>query len=148
MKLEVFDFLCKELRSCGLHDSQYIMVEEQLAMFLYTVTRNASNRDIQERFQHSGETVSCYFGIILHAINTILVPKYINLYDDEEIPTAISSNPTSMASSMTVLMHLMTHTSVPRFLSQYMMPFATKTVFQLKTFLEYVNLTIYASSTS
>ena len=93
MKLEVFDFLCKELRNCGLHDSQYITVEEQLAMFLYTVARNASNRDIQERFQHSGETVSRYFGIVLHAINTVLVSKYIKLYDDEEIPISISSNP-------------------------------------------------------
>jgi hypothetical protein len=35
-----------------------ISIEERLAMFLYTVGQNASNRHVQERFQHSGETVS------------------------------------------------------------------------------------------
>ena len=59
MKLEVFQFLCIELKTKGLKDSQYgITIEEQVAMFLFTVARSASNRDVQERFQHSGETVS------------------------------------------------------------------------------------------
>ena len=35
-----------------------LLVEEKLAMFLHTVSRAASNRDVQERFQHSGSTVS------------------------------------------------------------------------------------------
>jgi hypothetical protein len=37
-----------------------VSIEERLAMFLYTVGQNASNRVVQERFQHSGETVSRY----------------------------------------------------------------------------------------
>jgi len=92
IKLEVFDFLFKELRGCRFSDTPYITVEEQLAMFLYTVARNVSNGNIQERFQYSGETISRYFHAVLHTVNTVLVPKYIKLYDDEEIPTAISSN--------------------------------------------------------
>ena len=41
-----------------LEDSKYLELEEQVAMFLWIVGRGASNRDIQERFQHSGDTVS------------------------------------------------------------------------------------------
>jgi hypothetical protein len=38
MKLEVFQFLCIELKTKGLKDSRYgITVEEQVAMFLFTV---------------------------------------------------------------------------------------------------------------
>jgi len=92
MKLEVFHFLCSELKSKGrLTPSRHITVEEQIAMFLYTVARAASNRDVQERFQHSGETVSRHFHAVLNAINR-LVPDYIKLLNPTEIPTTISSN--------------------------------------------------------
>jgi site-specific recombinase XerC len=35
-----------------------VTVEEKLAMFLITLGHGLSNRALQERFQHSGETVS------------------------------------------------------------------------------------------
>ena len=94
MKLEVFQFLCSELKSKGgLAPSRFMTVEEQVAMFLWTVARAASNCDVQEHFQHSGETISRYFHLVLHAINR-LVPEYIKLPTiDSEIPTAITSNP-------------------------------------------------------
>lgn len=38
-----------------------VSVDEQLAIFLFCLSTNASNRSIQERFQHSGETISRYF---------------------------------------------------------------------------------------
>jgi len=48
MKLEVFQFLCTELKTKGLKDSRYgITIEEQVAMFLFTVARSASNCDVQ-----------------------------------------------------------------------------------------------------
>src|SRR5947199_10740467 len=72
MKLEVFQFLCIELKTKGLRDSRYgITVEEQVAMFLFSVAWPASNRDVQERFQHSGETVSRYFHDALNSINQL-----------------------------------------------------------------------------
>ena len=94
MKLDVFQFLCSELQSKGgLVSTRFTTVEEQVSMFLWTVARGASNRDVQEQFQHSGETVSRYFHLVLHAINQ-LVPEYIKLpTSDSEIPTAITSNP-------------------------------------------------------
>ena len=92
MKLEVFQFLCLELTKRGsLAPSKFISVEEQVAMFLYAIVRSATNRDIQERFQHSGETVSRYFHAVLQALNE-LVPDYIKLPDENQLPTAIASN--------------------------------------------------------
>lgn len=41
-----------------LKSSKAVTVEEKLAMFLFIVSRPASNRDAQERFSHSGDTIS------------------------------------------------------------------------------------------
>ncbi|KAA0062826.1 putative nuclease HARBI1 [Cucumis melo var. makuwa] len=43
-------------------------LEEALAMFLITLGHGFSNRMVQERFQHSGETVSRWFIIVLDVI--------------------------------------------------------------------------------
>jgi len=92
MKVEVFHFLCSELAGkCWLEASKYITVEEKVGMFLWTMAHSASNRAVQERFQHSGETVSRCFHQVLQAI-TRLVPKYIRLPVTSEIPIAITSN--------------------------------------------------------
>ncbi|ETI38257.1 hypothetical protein F442_15794 [Phytophthora nicotianae P10297] len=34
-----------------------VRVEEKAAIFLYSIAKNASNSDLQERFQHSGDTI-------------------------------------------------------------------------------------------
>ena len=55
----VFLALCSWLETGGhLRSTAKIDIEEQVAMFVWTVGHNASNRDVQERFQHSGEPVS------------------------------------------------------------------------------------------
>lgn len=41
-----------------LSPSRHISVEEQLVTFLWTIGHGASNRETQEQFQHSGETIS------------------------------------------------------------------------------------------
>ena len=41
-----------------LQSSRHITVNEKLAMFLAITGHGTTNRGIQERFQHSGETVS------------------------------------------------------------------------------------------
>lgn len=79
MKREVFQFLCSELQNKGgLNVSRHIAVDEKVGMFLWTVARAASNRDVQEHFQHSGDTVSRHFHDVLHAIN-LLIPEYVKL---------------------------------------------------------------------
>jgi len=41
-----------------LGNSPRVSIEEKIAIFMSIVTRPASNRLAQERFQHSGETIS------------------------------------------------------------------------------------------
>ncbi|ETN24115.1 hypothetical protein PPTG_00556 [Phytophthora nicotianae INRA-310] len=38
-----------------------VSVEDKAAIFLYSIAKNASNSDLQERFQHSGETIHRHF---------------------------------------------------------------------------------------
>ena len=72
------EILVRRLREKGLVDSRYVSVEEQLAIFLYAVSKNASNRVLQDQFQHSGETISRHFAAMLNAL-TQLTCHYICL---------------------------------------------------------------------
>jgi hypothetical protein len=62
MAINVFEDLCTWLRKkTTLEDAtgdSNLTVEEKVGIFLYIVRRGASNRDAQERFQHSGETIT------------------------------------------------------------------------------------------
>lgn len=79
METHVFHSLVKCLKDKGfLRDTRYVSVEEQVAMFLHTLAKNASNRTLQERFQHSGETASRHFRQVLHAV-TQLSKDFIRL---------------------------------------------------------------------
>ena len=40
-----------------LRDTRGVAVEEHLCMFLYMMSHNANNQDLQKWFQHSGETI-------------------------------------------------------------------------------------------
>ncbi|XP_004971956.1 putative nuclease HARBI1 [Setaria italica] len=52
----------------GLRPSMHISTKEMLAMFLYTCAGNESNRRAQNRFKHSGETISRKFDEVLNAL--------------------------------------------------------------------------------
>ena len=52
----------------SLGPSRYISLLEKLAIFLYIAGHNESNRDTQEEYQHSGETISCCFNEVLIAL--------------------------------------------------------------------------------
>ncbi|XP_071915638.1 uncharacterized protein [Coffea arabica] len=54
-----------------LRDTAGVMIEEQFAIFLNIVGHNERNRVIQERFQHSGETISRHFNNVLKAIKSL-----------------------------------------------------------------------------
>ncbi|XP_058755134.1 uncharacterized protein LOC131628278 [Vicia villosa] len=66
MEKYVFHKFCTKLMECGLTSSSRMGVEEMVGMFLVVVGHGVGNRMIQERFQHSGETVSRYFHRVLH----------------------------------------------------------------------------------
>jgi hypothetical protein len=77
MEREIFQALARRMRESNLlADSRYVSVEEQLGIFLYAVSKNASNRTLQDQFQHSGETISRHFGAVLYAL-TQLTCNYI-----------------------------------------------------------------------
>ncbi|XP_019263405.1 PREDICTED: uncharacterized protein LOC109241137 [Nicotiana attenuata] len=72
MDKHVFHKLCSILRQRGmLRDTPGVMIEEQLAIFLNIVGHNERNRVIQERYQHSGETISRHFNNVLRAIKSL-----------------------------------------------------------------------------
>ena len=65
---DVFVRLASIMRGQGmLRDSRYVSVEEQLRMFLQTIGMGHNNRHVQHNLQHSGETVSRYFNLVLEA---------------------------------------------------------------------------------
>ena len=58
MHKHVFRRLLTTLEAdAGLHDTRYVLAEEQVAVFLHYVRRGLSNRALQERFQRSGDTI-------------------------------------------------------------------------------------------
>lgn len=72
MDKHVFLKLSDTLRERNiLRDTPGVNIEEQLAIFLNVVGHNERNRVIQERFQHSGETISRHFNNVLKAIKSL-----------------------------------------------------------------------------
>jgi hypothetical protein len=93
MDKSVFLSLCNVLREKELlKNSRYITVEEQVAMFLYVISHNERHRVVGERFQHSIETTSHYFHVVLKAICR-LGKEIITPPSFDTIPLQIRSNP-------------------------------------------------------
>jgi hypothetical protein len=59
MNADTLQSLCVDLETLyELKHSKRMSVIENVGMFFYTLALGASNKEVQERFQHSGETVS------------------------------------------------------------------------------------------
>jgi hypothetical protein len=91
-KRKPFFRLCQFSRERTLlRDTVHVCIEEQVAMFLNTVGHNLKNRVVGTNFTRSGETVSRYFGLVLHAIGQIsselIQPPSL------ETPAKIAGNP-------------------------------------------------------
>lgn len=68
MKPHVFKWLCALLvENYGLKSTGEMSAKEALTMFLWTCAHNESNRNVQNRFKHSGET-SRKFGEVLDCV--------------------------------------------------------------------------------
>ena len=69
MHPHIFMKLCTELQSkYGLQSSDKMSALEKLGVFVYKLALGVSNRDVGERFQRSGETISRAFHDVLEAI--------------------------------------------------------------------------------
>ncbi|WAR60788.1 hypothetical protein PtB15_13B33 [Puccinia triticina] len=93
LSTHVFDVCSEELLLIDIEPaSKLVGMDEQLAIFLYIVGQNATNRQTQDRFQHSGETTSRIFH---HVINLFLqlLKKYIVRPPVNEAHKSILDNP-------------------------------------------------------
>ncbi|ESK95655.1 transposon en spm sub-class, partial [Moniliophthora roreri MCA 2997] len=89
----VFRKLLQELQThSGLEDRKHITAAEQLAIFLYLGCAGASNRDLQEWFQHNGDTISKYIHLLLEKCCGSFYQKFVCPPLDQT-PYEIHSNP-------------------------------------------------------
>jgi hypothetical protein len=98
MDAETLQSLCVDLETLHrLKQSRRIIVIEKVCMFPYTLALGSSNMEVQERFQHSGETVSRYFNEVLRSV-CLLTVDFIKPVDPEfsTAPMEIAMNPRHM----------------------------------------------------
>ena len=55
---DTFIFLVKAMQTLGLQSSHHVLIEEQLAIFLYTAVTGLTSNHIGECFQHSTGTIT------------------------------------------------------------------------------------------
>ena len=90
--------LCNDLETHhGLKPSRRMSVIEKVTMFLFTIVVGASNKEVQERFQHSGETISRCFKEVLKSL-CLFVVEVIKPVDPQftSTPREITMNPRYM----------------------------------------------------
>jgi DDE superfamily endonuclease len=93
MRLPTFRQLCEQYRQAQPPSAwSRVSVEERLAIFMFIVGNSAGNRLAQERFQHSGETISRVFYSVLRFLVS-LARTYIRLPDADVLPSAIAHDP-------------------------------------------------------
>uniref|UniRef100_A0A8R7TKV1 DUF8040 domain-containing protein n=1 Tax=Triticum urartu TaxID=4572 RepID=A0A8R7TKV1_TRIUA len=87
MEPEIFKSITDYLRRENLlKGTSRVAVEEQLAMFMYMISHNASNQDLQKYFQHSAETIHRKINNIFGLIPT-LAQRFI------KIPNSLQPHP-------------------------------------------------------
>ncbi|WVZ67763.1 hypothetical protein U9M48_016803 [Paspalum notatum var. saurae] len=92
MEPRIFKALADYLSSRDLlRSTRGVTVEEQLAMFMYMLARNASYRALCDRFQHSGETIHRHIAACFNAISSLAF-DFVNP-PSTETHWKISSNP-------------------------------------------------------
>jgi hypothetical protein len=73
-----------------LEGTTRVDVDEQLGMFMYMISHNATNQDLQKKFQHSVETVYRKINEIINLI-PLLVQRFV------KVPTSLQPHPKIMS---------------------------------------------------
>lgn len=93
MEPEIFkattDFFRKENL---LRDTRGVAVEEQLGMFMFMLSHNASNQRLQKAFQHSGETIHQKITKVFKIIST-LTHRFVRLPSSFQTHIKIAIDP-------------------------------------------------------
>ena len=86
MEKEIFKVTSNFLRRENLlRDTRGVSVEEQLGMFMYMISHNASNQMLQKAFQHSGETIHRKISEVFEIV-PILTQRFVKL------PTSVQTH--------------------------------------------------------
>ncbi|WVZ94771.1 hypothetical protein U9M48_040630 [Paspalum notatum var. saurae] len=93
MEPEIFKATCNYLRRERLlRDTRGVTIEEQLGMFLFMISHNASNEILKKTFQHSGETIHRHIKAVFNIIPT-LTYKFVKLPSSNQTHPKIVSDP-------------------------------------------------------
>ena len=93
MEPEIFRSISNYLRRERLLEgTPNVGVDEQLGMLMYMISHNATNQDLQKKFQHSAETVHRKMKELLNIIPT-LVQRFVKVPVSLQPHTKIVSNP-------------------------------------------------------
>jgi hypothetical protein len=95
MRSEVFLEFVSKLRSVGLGNGRWVMLEEKAGIFLYMSVTGLRIRHVGERFQRSVETVSRAFREVLFAVSSDpFYSQYVHLPTSQDpISPHIRDNP-------------------------------------------------------
>ncbi|XP_075636634.1 uncharacterized protein LOC142608859 [Castanea sativa] len=77
MSSHVFQQLCNTLRQYGYNGTRRVCLEESLAMTLVVLGHAEGNRLVQDRFQHSGETVHRHVVKVVTLLATVMAADII-----------------------------------------------------------------------
>ncbi|KAF7324140.1 putative nuclease HARBI1-like protein [Mycena kentingensis (nom. inval.)] len=93
MSAMMFLLLAAELVQLGgLENSKWVSAQEKLAIFVYWLVHGSSQRELCERFQRSGSTISIYLNQLLELFTDDFYDKYV--HDPPNVcPDKIKSNP-------------------------------------------------------
>ncbi|GMP67124.1 hypothetical protein CsSME_00027218 [Camellia sinensis var. sinensis] len=68
MDRHTFMWLCELIRTKGVSNSKYVVLEEKVAMFLTVLGHYHKNRNVKFNFMRSSQIVSKYFNDVLKAV--------------------------------------------------------------------------------
>ncbi|KAF7129896.1 hypothetical protein RHSIM_Rhsim10G0146800 [Rhododendron simsii] len=91
-KMNFFSLVYQLEHNYGLQVSERISVAEQVAIFLWIMGQRANNRNAQERFQRSGETISRQFHNVLNALNAMAI-DWVRPWPQQGVHSKIADNP-------------------------------------------------------
>jgi len=96
MEAEIFRAIANFLRAENLlRDTRGMKIEEQLGLFMFMLSHNASTERLKKEFQHSGETVHRKIYDVFNIIPT-LTQKFIRLLNPSHTHMKITCDPRFM----------------------------------------------------
>jgi hypothetical protein len=92
MEPAIFETITNFLRRENLlRDTRRVIIEEQLEMFMYMISHNASNQMLQKAFQHSGETIHRKISEVFDIVPT-LIQCFVKLPSSIQTHTKIATD--------------------------------------------------------